>query len=328
MIKAFVIALILVGVGMAQPRVAAAQNLDIPGGLDLNGLWELTEHGERQTADPAIVRITHSGNSVYAEFVSGAECYDGGARPDAFLAELTVQPTIPPSGQLSSPAMWVCSGSRDIVDECGGAIAASYKTTFENAVVDPNRIAGERVTQGVYITPRDSQVSDCRLDSSYDGTADFSLLRLTPCAFEDSTVRQLEQELLGIINSTVIPASEAVGGAVAAAQRRFGDTYHGQPITRLEYPYSYLRVATDDDLVVAEAFASALPDLVARPEWKAAYDMAAEMGLLEQPPLIEAQEMIDQMLMVEEMAGGETRRVVEALGAARAAYRNCQQAQP
>ena len=65
------IARLLVVMAFALPSPAAAQDLHVPGRLDLNGLWELTEHGAIVDG-PAIVRITHSGSSVHAEFIAGA----------------------------------------------------------------------------------------------------------------------------------------------------------------------------------------------------------------------------------------------------------------
>ena len=63
------IARLLIILAIAAPSVAAAQEPSIPGRLDLNGLWELNEHGV-VIDGPAIVRITHSGPTVYAGAVS------------------------------------------------------------------------------------------------------------------------------------------------------------------------------------------------------------------------------------------------------------------
>ena len=241
--------------GMALPPLAAAQNLAVPGRLDLNGRWELTEYGQRRDNGNAIVEIEHSGPGVFAKFITGAECFNGQARPDFFLAELTVvHPTTPPTAQLSSPAMWVCSNDPDLVKKCGGsgAVKASYKTTFKDAVVDPDFIEGTRVTQGV---------KGCSLDSGENGTAPFSLRRLVPCEFEEVMVKQRDNELLDIRLNTFIPAFAAFVTAADAAQRRFSDMYRGMPTSTLRYPQEKLRVATNDT-EGTEALAAALPDIV------------------------------------------------------------------
>lgn len=312
----FASALVLALVGMALPPLApfaAAQVL--PGALDLNGRWELAEHGARSDPGNPIVKITHSGVSVVAEFISGAKCSDGQARPDLFIAELVVHPTNPPTGQLSSPAMWVCSNDPGLVKKCGGAIKPSYKTTFTNAAVDPDYIAGPRVTQGV---------RDCRLDASENGTAPFSLRRLVPCEFEQLMVTQRDNELLAIVHNTFIPAAVAFRVAIDAARKRFNDQYGGMSTNTLSYPDEILRVAIDD-VAGTEGLAAGLADVITSSAWTAARVMAEDMGLLADPPLIEAQRMVEQMNAVEQKAP-DARRAIDALASARAALQKCLQA--
>jgi len=213
----------------------------------------------------------------------------------------------------------LCSGSPDMVKKCGsnGAIKPSYKTTFTNAEVNPDYIDGTRVTQGV---------RNCSLDSSEDGTAPFSLRRLVPCEFEEVMVKQRDNELLDIVLKTFIPAFAAFVTAADAAQRRFGGTYRDMPTSALRFPQDRLRVATNDP-EGTEALAAALPEIVTTQEWTAARVMADDMGWLAEPPLMEARQMIEQIIAVEQKAL-DARRAFSALEGARAALRKCRQAQP
>jgi hypothetical protein len=309
-----VIARLLLVLAIAAPSVAAAQELSIPGRLDLNGLWELNEHGV-VIDGPAIVRITHSGPTVYAEFVSGASCEAGGSpRPHAFYAQLKLEPTNPPTGTLSSPGMWVCSGSPEAVKKCGagGALKPSYQAPFTNAVVDPDYIEGKRFRQGY---------KDCSLDSSQNSTVDFSLRRLQPCEFEEMTFKQRDNDLHTIMNDITAPALVAMRAAIDAAHRRFGDRYEGRLVDTLRYPNDQLLAAFGDSLAV-EALAAALPAMVERPEWVAARVMAEEMSILPEPPLVEARRMVETMLAIQQKAA-EARRAFDAFMEARAALQKC-----
>lgn len=309
----------LIVLAIALPSLAAAQDVNVPGRLDLSGLWELNEHGV-VVDGPAIVRITHSGPTVYAEFVSGASCEAGGSpRPHAFYATLRLEPTLSPTGTLSSPGMWVCSGSPEAVKKCGagGALKPSYQAPFTNAVVDPDYIEGKRFRQGY---------KDCSLDSSQNSTADFSLRRLQPCEFEEMTFKQRENDLHTAVNDVTTPALIAFGAAIDAAQRRFGDTYAGKPTSTLKYPHTYVEVAITDS-VAALAFAAALPDLIRTAEWTEARLMASQMGLLAEPPLIEAQRMLEQIYTIEKKTP-DVKRAYDAYSAAYTALQKCRKAQP
>jgi len=308
-------ALLLAIIAAALPSLAAAQELAVPGRLDLNGLWELTEYGARLGDERAIVRITHTGPSVHAEFVSGARCWDGQARPDAFLAELRV---VPPTttGLLSSPAMWVCSGSPEAVKKCGGsgAVKPSYKTTFTDADVEPNYIEGQRVRQGY---------QDCSLDPSQDGTADFSLRRLAPCEFEQLMVDQRESELR-VVMMSIFGARAIFRVAYEAARQRYPETFNGLPTEVLGRPYEM--IAQDEEPVFF--FEEWLPAVIGSPDWIGARTMAADMGLQEANPVLAVREMLIQMNRIEDEKAPEGQRALAALRQARAQLEKCRRAQP
>lgn len=312
-------ALLLAIIVATMPQLAAAQDVDVPGRLDLNGLWELTEHGV-VIDGPAIVKITHSGPTVYAEFISGAGCEAGGKpRPHLFYATLRLEPTLSPTGTLSSPGMWVCSGSPEAVRKCGAgfALKPSYQAPFTNAVVDPDYIEGKRFRQGY---------KDCSLDSSENSTADFSLRRLQPCEFEEMTARQRENDLHTTINAIIIPAVVAMRAAIDAAHKRFGNSYEGRPVDTLRYPHEQLMYAVTDS-EAAVALGAALPAMIETSAWAAARVMAEEMSILAEPPLMEARPMVEQILKIQQQAAN-AKRAFDELMRARMALEKCRAAQP
>ena len=127
---------------------------DAADSLDLDGEWRFdTEE---------IVRVTHDGGAVRAEFLEGAECLDGQVRPYFLDGAL--------SGTSLTGRMMVCSRSPRLVEECG--ISSMYETTFE-ATVEPGRIAGTRVAQGLATEEEDGRYVSCTPDSRYDGTYSF-----------------------------------------------------------------------------------------------------------------------------------------------------------
>jgi hypothetical protein len=137
-----------------RPPSASAMAQDTADSLDLTGEWRFdTEE---------IVRVTHDGGTVRAEFVEGAECLDGQVRP-YFLDGVL-------SGTSLTGNMMVCSRSPRLVEECG--ISSMYETTFE-ATVEPGRIAGTRVAQGLATEESGGRYTSCVPDSRYDGTYDF-----------------------------------------------------------------------------------------------------------------------------------------------------------
>jgi hypothetical protein len=146
--------LFLIAVGTASRLSAAVTAQDPSDSLDLAGTW-------RFDTDET-VRVTHEGNSVRAEFLDGAECLDGEVRP-YFLDGVL-------SGTSLSGRMMVCSRSPRLVEECG--ISSMYETTFE-ATVEPGRIAGTRVAQGLATEEENGRYVSCTPDSRYDGTYDF-----------------------------------------------------------------------------------------------------------------------------------------------------------
>ncbi len=121
---------------------------------DLDGKWRFdTEE---------VVLVAQDGSAVRAEFVEGAECFDGQARP-YFLDGVL-------SGTTLTGNMMVCSRNQRLVEECG--ISSMYETTFE-ATVEPGRIAGTRVAQGLATEEEGGRYTSCRPDSRYDGSYDF-----------------------------------------------------------------------------------------------------------------------------------------------------------
>jgi hypothetical protein len=141
------------------PLPASAMAQDTADSLDLTGAWRFdTEE---------IVRVTHDGSAVRAEFVEGAECLDGRVRP-YFLDGVL-------SGTSLTGSMMVCSRSPRLVEECG--ISSMYETTFE-ATVEPDRISGTRVAQGLATEEEDGRYTSCVPDSRYDGTYSFDGGRL------------------------------------------------------------------------------------------------------------------------------------------------------
>jgi hypothetical protein len=146
--------LFVLAAGTASRPSAAAVAQEAGDSLDLDGEWRF------DTAE--IVRVTHDGNSVRAEFVEGAACFDGRVRP-YFLDGVL-------SGTTLTGTMMVCSRSPRLIEECG--ISSMYETTFE-AAVEPDRISGTRVAQGLATEEEGGRYVSCVPDSRYDGSYDF-----------------------------------------------------------------------------------------------------------------------------------------------------------
>ena len=299
------------------PSVAAAQNRDLPLGLDLNGFWELEERGELLSNARAIVTIRHtSAGFVYAEFISGAECFNGLARPYAFVGQLSFP--VPGRAELSAPTMFVCSGSASAVKNCGGSIPAMYASKFANVPVEadlntgkPSVISGQRFAQGY---------EDCKPDSRYDGTHTFILRRVT-CPVEERRLADSEKELRALRES-LVTARPIFSAAINAARQRFGPAYAGKPIDVLNYPDQLLNI--DPVLFEIEALLAVLPDAVSSGDWPAARLMASEMGLLATPPLVEAQRMLEEIYRIESMVP-VAERALRDFKSARDALRKCRQ---
>lgn len=146
--------LFVLAAGTAPQPSAAVSVQDPPDSLDLDGTWRFdTEE---------TVRVTHDGGAVRADFLEGAECLDGEVRP-YFLDGVL-------SGTSLSGRMMVCSRSPRLIEECG--ISSMYETTFE-ATVEPGRIAGTRVAQGLATEESGGRYVSCTPDSRYDGSYDF-----------------------------------------------------------------------------------------------------------------------------------------------------------
>ena len=292
--------------------VAAGQVLNFAP-LDLRGTWELEERGERLDPANPLVQITQNGDDVMAEFLTGARCKDQHQRNFLFVgAKLRRLPTMPGAPELwtlSSDNMLACTGSYNDVAKCNGSIPTHYITNFTNATAERDRISGSRMTLGRM---------RCTSDAAYNGSAQFTLTRAR-CELEALMVNRRDNEFSTIVANTFIPAIVAFRAAIDAARRRFGDRYGG-----LSYPYEHMKVAIDD-VVGTEALAHVLPDTLTDSDWIAARQMAAEMGLAANPPLIEAQRMLEHMNLVEQKAP-DARRAIGALSDARDALKKCREA--
>ena len=175
------------------PRLSASVLAqDSADSLDLDGEWRFdTEE---------TVRVTHEGSSVRAQFLDGAECLNGEVRP-WFLDGVL-------SGTSLSGRMMVCSRSPRLVEECG--ISSMYETTFE-ATVEPGRIAGTRVAQGLATEEEDGRYVSCVPDSRYDGSYDF----------EGHSCSVAEGELAELFDQwgAMVSEANAIADELAATER-------------------------------------------------------------------------------------------------------------
>jgi hypothetical protein len=314
-----VIALLLAMVAIMLPSVAAAQNPDLPAGLDLNGTWELEERGERLSPLPAIVKITHEASGfVNAEFLAGAECFNGQARPYAFIGQLSFK--VPGEASLSAPGMIVCSGSSSAVNKCKGSIPAVYVSHFEDVIVTPDLntgkpmlIDGRRFAQGY---------DDCTPDSRYDGTHPFKLTRVT-CPLEERAVARLEEALRTILQS-ILRARSVFLTTITAAEQKYGDTYNGLRLT-IYYPYSVIGGEWDAEMEFTEEFFTSFPSVIAYGDWTRSRLMLHQMATDAVNRLPEAGSMLDEMNRIEALAPGGT-RTLNDLQAARAELEKCRRA--
>lgn len=285
--------------------------MDLPSEIDLNGIWEI---------DGAQVQITHSGSTVEADFLSGAACFDGQVRP-WFIRDGELQVVVPTEVSLSGK-MWVCSGSPDLVLECAGRLSSAYETTFRNATVQPDRISGTRVTQGVL---------NCQPNAAFNGSRDFLVTR-NRCTVEEAEVA-LWESLLGDLNSYVTRDLHVFAAAHLAAQNRWGESYNGPslsgPTHLLVDAWPWVAV---DPLAPSEDFFEALHQaLVVNPDtWVNARLMAEAMAILGDDgsnPLPEAAPMIEQMNLVE-AALPAAQALIDDLRNARQRLNACRQPLP
>ena len=298
--------------------LAAAQDPTLPVGLDLNGTWELEERGELLSSDKAIVKITHTAAGlVKADFLSGAECFNGQARPYAFIGQLSFK--VPGEPSISSPTMYVCSGSPSEVKRCGGSIPAMYVSKFTDAVVTPDLntgwapyIVGKRFAQGY---------EGCQPNSKYDGLHTFILMRVS-CPLENRKVREKEQGLRDAV-SAVLASRTIFNDAIAAARARYGERFNGQPLIYLDYPSDLVDLTWESELATTEVFALELPRLVTSDEWKRARDMAVEMSLLGNNPVLEVRAMLERMYEIEDRLAPRVRQAMDDLRNARAEQAKC-----
>ena len=302
--------------------------------LDLNGEWRFdTEE---------VVRVTHDGTTVRAEFVEGAECFDGQVRP-YFLDGVLV-------GTSLTGRMMVCSRSPRLVEECG--ISSMYETTFE-ATVEPGRISGTRVSQGLATQESDGRYTSCTPDSRYDGTYDFEGSRT--CTEMEREVTELEAALDRLrqeADSIVTRARGVIDDVHLTARDHFGERYDGSGI----YPPYNVSASTDGLLDPLRAL-TALPDSTAEGYFEALFLVTVDgtqyawLGAMrlagamvrygervpsgEEPtgevrnrdPLPEARRMLEEMSKVESLRD-RAKLVLDALAQARRALRDCQEGEP
>ncbi len=184
--------LFLLAAGTASRLSAAASAQDPPDSLDINGTWRFdTEE---------TVRVTHEGSSVRAEFLDGAECMNGEMRP-YFLDGVL-------SGTSLTGNMMVCSRSPRLIEECG--ISSMYETTFE-ATVEPGRISGTRVAQGLATEEEDGRYVSCTPDSRYDGSYDFAG---RSCSHAERELAELNDQL-----DAMVTEMNAIADQLAATVR-------------------------------------------------------------------------------------------------------------
>jgi hypothetical protein len=277
------IALVLLGTALPPPPSALAQ------GVDLSGVWKI---------DDAFVRITQSATTVRADFISGAECFDGYVRPHFLIGELSTTIAAAAIGASLTGTMIVCSGSPDLVRQCG--LPSWYQTTFRTDSVEADRISGTRLGQ---------RVESCRPAGPAD-SRQFTLTRLSCAELEQAWFEAAEslEVLRQRSESIVAGARDAFVAAHSAAQKRYGDTYNGPtlsgPTNRLQTPYLQL----GEDYPTAERYFERLSQtLVTNPDgWESARLMAEAMARFgdAEPgeaydPLPEAARMVEAMDAVE-----------------------------
>jgi hypothetical protein len=192
-------------------------------GIDLTGMWKM---------DGVYVLIGHSGRTVKTDTIyTGAKCLNETDRTYIIQGELSSTTT--PAGIQStlSGKLWVCSGSPDLVQRCGGRFSA-YETTFSNARVEPNRISGDRLVQWV---------SDCQ-PTGFKETRSFELTR-NACTMDEGLVAY-QEEWLRQRQREATANLDVFTAAHSAARARWGDTYTYQnrawPTNTLLNPYALL----------------------------------------------------------------------------------------
>ncbi|HEY7516033.1 MAG TPA: hypothetical protein VIC87_16205, partial [Vicinamibacteria bacterium] len=112
------------------------------------------------------------------------------------------------SGTSLSGRMMVCSRSPRLVEECG--ISSMYETTFE-ATVEPGRMAGTRVAQGLATEEEGGRYVSCTPDSRYDGSYDFDG---RSCSHAERELAELNARL-----ETMISEANALADQLAATER-------------------------------------------------------------------------------------------------------------
>jgi hypothetical protein len=238
---------------MADPLSAAsAMAQEAADSIDLNGVWRF---------DYEVVDLSHEGTAVRAEFLDGAECFDGRVRPYFLNGVL--------SGASLTGTMMVCSRSPDLVEACG--ISSMYETTFE-ATVEPGRIAGTRVAQGLATEEEDGRIVSCTPDSRYDGEYDFLGSRSCTEAEREVAERQAAiDELKQEADSIVSNARDVIDDVHLTAREHFGEYYDGRGI------YAPYNVHASTDLLLDPLRGlTALPDSTAEPYFKALFLLTVE----------------------------------------------------
>ncbi len=140
--------------------------------VDLTGTWK--------TNDGAVVKVTQTGQTVRASFISGGHCPNGGDRETFFDGTLEGNSL---NGNLTS-----CTRSKPLVYDCG--LESVYQATFK-ATVQDSSIAGQQFAEGWGFDRKDGHLINCHRDDRYNGYNDFSLTRDDCC----SEVQQLKDQV-------------------------------------------------------------------------------------------------------------------------------------
>lgn len=314
----------------------------VPGAAVQGGSDSLDLSGEWRFDTEEIVRVTQDGSAVRAEFVEGAECFDGQVRPYFFDGTL--------SGISLTGNMMVCSRSQRLVEECG--ISSMYETTFE-ATVEPGRIAGTRVAQGLATEEEGGRYVSCVPDSRYDGTYDFAGTR--SCAEAEREMAELADALdllRGEAASIVGGARDVIDDVHLAAREHFGRQYDGAgiyaphnvnastdfllgpmrgltalPDTTAEAYFEALFLLTVDGTLNAWLGPRTLAETMTRYGEQAPYGEDSSGEVRNRDPLSQAGQMVVEMNKVESLRD-RARPLLDALEQARRALRACQEAGP
>jgi hypothetical protein len=296
------------GVALALAGLALPSAQGPTHGFSIEGWWKMD-------GEPGFVMITRDGTTVKGDIFLGGVCFDGKYKPYAIDGKLSS--TITP-GQIQytlTGKLWVCTGSPDLVKKCGGGISSAYETTIIDATVEPNRISGNRVVQGVL---------DCRPNSTYDDTRSFLLTR--HACTEQEFQLALANDYLRFMQGSAKEQLEVFVTAHDAARARYGDTFTFENTTWqtnwLQNPYMELR----GEYPSADAFVEHVRQVVVvNPDrWLSARTTAQ---LMVRDLLRDAAPMVSRMSAIEEL-WVEAPRALEEYKTARKNLDDCRRANP